>query len=246
MIHQPSEQLTKHHIPHVIGGMSYNFKLGQGESTYRQAVERLLKEMDIQPTQLHHANQVHGNRIAIVSSQTNSSTTTFAGYPLSAACDGFITNEPGVALFIRHADCTPVVLYDPVHHVLAAVHSGWRSTVQRISVEALRMMEQHFHTDIRDVIVYVGPSIDAAHYEVGPEVYEAFELIGQREQYFCAKGERYHLDMIQVNVALLKMAGLKDRQIEYSTESTYTSERLHSARQEGVNYQLNAFCVQLP
>ncbi|MBR7927618.1 peptidoglycan editing factor PgeF [Aerococcaceae bacterium zg-ZUI334] len=246
MISQPSEKLTQHHLPHAIGGMSYNFKLGQGDSSYQQAVERLLQEMGIRPTQLYHANQVHGHHVAIVSNQMNNHATTFASYPMIEACDGLITNESGVALLIRHADCTPIVLYDPVNHVLAAVHSGWRSTAQRISIEALKLMQQHFQTEVRDVVAYVGPSIDAQHYEVGAEVYEAFELIGNREQYFMAKGEKYHLDMVQANVALLKLAGLKDEQIEYSTESTYTSERLHSARHEGINYHLNALCVQLP
>ncbi|MDZ7834962.1 MAG: laccase domain-containing protein [Alkalibacterium sp.] len=50
------------------------------------------------------------------------------------------------------------------------VHSGWRGTTKCISVKALEKMEETFGCDRKDMLVYVGPSIDQEHYEVGPEV----------------------------------------------------------------------------
>ena len=50
-----------------------------------------------------------------------------------ASTDALVTAEPGIALVVMVADCVPIVLYDPVAHVLACVHAGWRGTVARVS-----------------------------------------------------------------------------------------------------------------
>ena len=39
--------------------------------------------------------------------------------------DGLVTDEPGVALTIFSADCTPVLLFDPVARAIGAAHAGW-------------------------------------------------------------------------------------------------------------------------
>lgn len=244
ILKQPSKLLTKYNIPHAIGGSVVNFKQSQGEEVYRQSINLLLSESGISPMQLYHGEQVHGKNVEIVGDTKQEQL--FAGFPIYHQTDGFLTNREGTALLIRMADCTPIVIYDVGKHVLGVVHSGWRGTVQKISIVALNKMQQLFGTKVEDVVIYVGPSIDQAHYEVGKEVYEAFEEIGNQSAYFKPQGEKYLLDMVQANIEVLKTAGIQTHQIEFSTESTYTSERLHSARGEGVNYQLNGLVVQLP
>ena len=55
----------------------------------------------------------------------------------STACDGLVTNEPGVALTIFSADCTPVLLFDPVARAIGAAHAGWRGTAAGIAARAV-------------------------------------------------------------------------------------------------------------
>ena len=87
--------------------------------------------------------------------------------------DTLITDEPGVPLLLRYADCTPVLIYDPAHHALALIHSGWRGTVQgagRVAVEALAA---EYGSRPAEMIAAIGPSIGPCCYEVGEDVIDA-------------------------------------------------------------------------
>lgn len=245
LIQNSSKLLLKAGIEHALGGSQFNFKQ-TNEVIYKDSVTRLLQSLPEQPKQLFHAQQVHGKVVAKVGSDNVEKFKQFADFPIVEQTDGLMTNEPGTALLIRMADCTPIVLFDPRNNAIAIVHSGWKSTVLKISQVAIAQMNEHYGSKVEDLIVYVGPSIDSEHYEVGSEVYEAFAEIGNRERYFGAKGEKYTLNMVQANIEILLQAGVQLANIEYSTESTFTSERLHSARQEGMDYQLNGLMVYLP
>ena len=61
-------------------------------------------------------------------------------YEATEGCDGLITDEPGVALTVFSADCTPVLLYDPVRRAAGAVHAGWRGTAAGIAAKAAEKM----------------------------------------------------------------------------------------------------------
>ncbi len=69
------------------------------------------------------------------------------------ATDGLITREPGICLMVLAADCVPVLLYDPVERVIAAVHAGWRGTVGRIAARAVQRMGEEFHCQPENVVV---------------------------------------------------------------------------------------------
>jgi copper oxidase (laccase) domain-containing protein len=70
------------------------------------------------------------------------------------------------------ADCVPIVLYAPKAHVAAAVHSGWRGTVARVSEAALNAMVD-LGASPDDVVAGIGPAVDPERYQVGPEVASA-------------------------------------------------------------------------
>jgi len=73
--------------------------------------------------------------------------------------DGFMTNVVGLPLLVRMADCQPVLMHDPVKRVIAAVHSGWRGSVQNIIGKAVRKMGAEFGSNPADILVAIGPSI---------------------------------------------------------------------------------------
>ena len=74
-------------------------------------------------------------------------------------CDGLVTNEPGVALVCFAADCTPVLLYDPVARAVGAVHSGWRGTAQGIAARAVERMGALYGSRPENIRAAIGPSI---------------------------------------------------------------------------------------
>jgi YfiH family protein len=88
--------------------------------------------------------------------------------------DALITREPGVLLAVQTADCIPILLADAKNHGVAAIHSGWRGTAQRIAEKTLGRMQMEFGTRPKDVVAAIGPGIGQCCYEVGHEVIKEF------------------------------------------------------------------------
>ena len=89
--------------------------------------------------------------------------------------DGFITNKPNIDLTLSFADCTPILLYDPVKKVIANIHSGWRGTVQKIGKKAVEQMVKDYQSNPKDIIACIGPCIGKCHFEVKEDVKDIFE-----------------------------------------------------------------------
>lgn len=96
--------------------------------------------------------------------------------PPSDLChgDASTTNRPGLLLAVQTADCVPILLVDPKKPAVAAVHAGWRGTLQRIITKAIGKMQMQFGTKPADLWAAIGPSIGGCCYEVGTEVASAF------------------------------------------------------------------------
>jgi purine-nucleoside/S-methyl-5'-thioadenosine phosphorylase / adenosine deaminase len=88
--------------------------------------------------------------------------------------DASATNRPGLLLGVRTADCAPVLLVDPKKRVVAAIHAGWRGTLQRIVTKAIGQMQMQFGCRPQDLLAAIGPAIGGCCYEVGTEVASAF------------------------------------------------------------------------
>jgi YfiH family protein len=88
--------------------------------------------------------------------------------------DASATNCPGFLLGVQTADCVPILLVDPKKRSAAAVHAGWRGTLQRIVVKAIGQMQMQFKSKPADLLVAIGPSIGGCCYEVGTEVATQF------------------------------------------------------------------------
>lgn len=138
--------------------------------------------------------------------------------------DGVITNLPGVPLLTVHADCPPVLFYDPVKRVIGAAHSGWRGTVAKISLEMVRLMREHYGCLPETIIAGIGPGIGPCCYQVGEpvlrEVKEAFgpEIAG--EVLLRQPDGSCHFDLWQAIYVTLLEAGLKPQNIEQGATCT--------------------------
>ena len=234
-----SKLLKKNGLLNLIGGSDYNFRTATTtEVEIHSDFERLVKQAKIKnPKEIYTGHQTHLTNVAYCDGENGEP---FIIGRQFVETDGLITNKEGIALAVKFADCTPIVLFDPIKKVQAIVHSGWRGTVGEISLEALRKMTEEFNSNIEDVLAYVGPSIAQDNYEVGVEVYEAFRDNPDRDAFFKPHGEKFLMDMAFANTKLLLAAGIAEDNIEVETATTYTDDRLHSARQEGNEYGLNA------
>jgi purine-nucleoside/S-methyl-5'-thioadenosine phosphorylase / adenosine deaminase len=115
--------------------------------------------------------QAHGREVRIVTRQDRGRGAVARADAIQAT-DALVTADPGTGLVVMVADCVPIVLYDPVAHVLACVHAGWRGTVARVGEAAVAAMRL-LGSAPGDVIAGLGPAMAPDRYQVGPEVLEA-------------------------------------------------------------------------
>ena len=199
------------------------------------------------PYPVIQGHQVHGSRVAIID-RPWMTREELEGY------DAFITNLPGVAIGVRTADCVPILLYDPVRRVIAAVHSGWKGTVLKISHGVIDMMEEVFGTDPVDLRAVIGPCIGPDSFQVGEEVAEKFKDAGfpmPRIWSFHGPGDGtpmsggHHIDLFTANEWLLQERGIRGENIRVHAIDTYQDVSFFSARREGVQCGRNINAIKL-
>ena len=197
------------------------------------------------PYPVIQGHQVHGDRIAVID-RPDLTREDLEGY------DAFICKLPGVAIGVRTADCVPILLYDPVQRVVAAVHSGWKGTVLKISRKTISLMERDFGCHPADMRAVVGPAIGPDSFQVGPEVVEKFRDAGfPISQIWSFRGEGdgnpmsggHHIDLFTANKWILEESGVKD--IQVFDIDTFTDTSFFSARREGTacGRNINAICL---
>ena len=135
-------------------------------------------------------------------------------------CDALVTNTPGVVLAAFTADCTPILLWDPVTGAVGAVHAGWRGTVADIAGNAVRAMCEHFSAKPEDIRAAIGPNIAQCCFETHADVPDAVRAVlgEEAEDFIVSAGEKFRVDLKGVNAALLRRAGVRD--IEISCDCT--------------------------
>ncbi len=155
---------------------------------------------------------------------------------LSVGYDALITDVKELFIGISTADCVPILLYDPQKKAIGAVHAGWRGTCARIVNQTLTAMKEIYGTQVENVRAVIGPSISVEAFEVGDEVYAAFE----KENFPMASiaktyGDKWHIDLWAANTFLLLEAGLDLVNIHCAGVCTYTHhDKFFSARRLGI------------
>jgi polyphenol oxidase len=129
--------------------------------------------------------------------------------------DGLISAEPGVLLAILTADCIPVLVADPVHHVVAAFHAGWRGTVARVVELGIARMVAEFGSIPANLQAAIGPGIGPCCYTVGDEVHSRFlENFSYGAELFHPSEGKLRLDLPLANQRQLEAAGLPTHAIQ--------------------------------
>jgi len=138
-------------------------------------------------------------------------------YPES---DALITGEPGVALVIFTADCTPILLHDPVTGAVGAVHAGWRGTASGIVARTVNAMVTEYGCNPADIHAAIGPNIGQCCFETDKEVPDAMiAALGDDAREFIEFWDgKYHVDLKELNSLWLERSGV--RQIEISISCT--------------------------
>lgn len=200
--------------------------------------QQLLRDMlPYPPQELVIPYQTHGTSCLTID-ETYLNVSAEQKQKMLQGVDALTTNHADICLCISTADCIPVLIYDQTHHAAAAIHAGWRGTVQRIVSQTLQQMQQRYGTEGKGCIACIGPGILLQAFETGDEVYEAFAAAGfpmSQLSYRHPSTQKYHLDLPAANLLQLQEFGIPIAQIEQSGICTYTQhDRFFSARRLGI------------
>lgn len=203
---------------HSISGLNLGFNTSEEKEFIAQNRLALLSSLQIDPDWVAYADQVHSNRVRVV--------TQGGTYP---STDGLITKVPGLTLGIQVADCAAVLLWDATNKVIAALHAGWRGAAGDIVPKGIeKMVEQD--ADLEEIKAFVSPCISLKNFEIGQEVADQFpdEFVDYE------RFEKPHLDLKGFLGYQIVQAGIPESQVEISKECTIeNSENFYSYRREG-------------
>lgn len=210
---------------------------GDEAEAVRRNQEIVCSSLPQRPQELVIPFQTHGTK-ALVIDGTYRQASAEERHSMLQGIDALITREPGCCLCISTADCIPILLYDRKNGAVAAVHAGWRGTVNRILAKTLHRMQTLYGTTGRDLIACIGPGISLAAFEVGDEVYEAFRTEGFPMDYISKwypSTHKWHIDLWTANRLQLSDFGVPSPQIEKAGICTYRQhEEFFSARRLGI------------
>jgi YfiH family protein len=180
---------------------------------------RFFRTFGVEAGEVAGGYQVHGADIKLVGQPGQ-----YDGH------DAFVTITPGVILTVTVADCVPVLIYDPIQKAVAAIHAGWRGTVNGIVGKTLSFLSDAFGTDPSDCIAYVGTCISFSHFEVDENVADKFSPDFKRKSNFSGK---YFVDLKGANYDQLLKGGIVKDRTEISPYCTVSeNDRFFSHRKE--------------
>ena len=249
----------KNKINHVYTlGIDWNFRTSTADkkelpkNQYKKNIEsykNLCKELNMNYKNLVKPNQDHTDEVKLVKSKIEINKPDFDIKEYDRT-DGLFTNKKDIILGTTNADCILLLFYDPIKDIIANIHSGWRGTLQRISVKTVEKMVKEFNCNPEDIICCICPSIRKCHFEVDKDVKDMFEneyrdlnldeIIEEK-----VTNQKWNIDTILINKIILKEAGLKEKNIiDSKICSVCNSNKIHSYRVEKEGYGLNIALIE--
>ena len=198
----------------IFDSMNIAIKEGESEENVRKNLEILASGIGFDLQNLVTTRQTHSDIVRVVTKADHVSIF-HRDYP---ECDALITNDPGTALMIYTADCTPMLFYDPVTGAVGGAHAGWRGTVSDIGGKTLDAMVKHFGCDPANIRCAIGPNIGFCHFETDEDVpRELVEKLGAEvEAYIHPQGDKYYVNLKEINALLLRRHGAQHIEISES------------------------------
>ncbi len=168
--------------------------------------------------------------------------------------DGYITNTKNIATLITTADCNPIIIYDPKNNVVANVHAGWKGVINKIYINAINLMKEEFNSNVKDLIVCIGPSIRKCCFTSQEESFkEKFtQVFNYEDEYLSYDKDNitFHIDLITILKHELKYVGVEDSNIyvadictRCNTDDFYSYRKAVQQKQE--DYATMATIVEL-
>lgn len=199
-----------------LDSMNLAVRLEEQEENVAENYRILGQALGFDPENLVLTRQTHTDLVRVVTAADRRGCFHRA-YP---ECDGLVTNVPGLALVVFTADCTPILLHDPVTGTVGAVHAGWRGTAREIAARAVEAMVSAFGTKPADIRAAIGPNIGPCCFETDADVPDSMrKTFGKEaEPWIHARGDKYYVNLKELNALSLRRCGVEH--VELSTLCT--------------------------
>lgn len=170
--------------------------------------------------------QIHSNKVFYINS---------SNYKEELEGDGLFTDEKGIAIGVKVADCLPIYIFDKKYTVIGIAHAGWRSTLAQIGKNLVNAITEKFGLRPSDLNFAFGPCIDQPCYEVGFDLLSKFfNTMPGSEIFFVQKNRIIYFDLRRLNRFLLKELGLTEiAGLDYCTKCN--PNLFYSVRRDGTS-----------
>lgn len=189
---------------------------------------RLISEiLTYNSKELVAGKQIHSDQIRVVSAQDKGKGALDYESAIEDT-DALITNEPEILLTSYYADCTPILILDPVKQAIGLAHAGWKGTVLKIAQKTILKMKEVYQTNPGDVLVGIGPAIGQCCYQVDSRVVEPLKKNFKNWQELIEEDgeDRWRLNMPLANQIQLEEIGIKPKNIIQSELCTCCNSEL--------------------
>ena len=216
---------------------------------------KLCTSLDLEKNNIVRPIQTHSNNIKIVTRKIlkNEPDIYVEKYENT---DGLITQKKDIILATTSADCILLIFFDPETKTIANIHSGWKGTYKQIASKTVKKMKQELSIKPENLICCMCPSIRKCHFEVKQDVKDLFEeefknktdisRLIKKQPYKEGTDEKWNIDTIELNKAMLIKEGLKPENIIDGKICTVcNSDQLHSYRVEKEKLGLETAIIAL-
>jgi len=192
--------------------------------TYSGDLERNLEQISgISKSHFITSEQVHGTGVAVLKKDDDISD------EVIPKADGLVTDKKGVLLIVRHADCVPIFIYDPIRHAAGLIHSGWKGTAGKIGLEALKKMMVEFGTNPKNVLIGLGPCAHSCCYAIEEGwPHEVLVAMGEWKPFLRKKKEGWLVDLPGFIKKMYSNFGVNPKNIAVSNICTICNQEYHS------------------
>lgn len=214
--------IVNHCLSTRVGGVSEgvyeSLNLGYNRGDKKENVDKnfelLLSSADFNSRDVVFSHQVHKTNVFHVKSVDDN-------FKIKEI-DALVTDKKGLILGIFNADCTPILFLDKRKKIIGGAHAGWRGTIDEIAKVTLEEMVNVYHSDLKDILVGIGPSIGNCCFEVDFDVADEFLSKDFAKDYVTYKKEvnKYYIDLWMVNKNLLITCGVPPENIEITSHCT--------------------------
>jgi YfiH family protein len=149
--------------------------------------------------------------------------------------DIILTDQPNVTLFMRFADCVPLLVHDPRKGVVGLAHAGWMGTLRGVATATVEALKKNYGSNPADLVAGIGPSIGPDHYEIGADVIlQVIQKYRDQSQLFLqSRRGKIHLDLWEANRFALACAGVGQIEVSGICTACHTEDWFSHRAEKG-------------